>query len=327
MSSQRRKATRPPNAPTAGWSPDAIRGEYYRDPTQELDQALSRGIDRGVAKMLKDERMPPAAERPVVALTCLAIRDGEVAIAHTLPVHTYIGTKTGIALVPDPPFWENEQSTATAESFFGHGQRISFQLFSARLADGDLVAVCSSALAQSLPPDRLEQWLTGGEMRVLSQGMRTQYLKGDTEPAYALVVQARPDVREKAGSPVQEEARTHPRPKLRFAGLLSLGSLMSRFGPRRSESKDGESAVSHRRGRAADQRRRCAPCRRRRKRCGVSHSKAFNETLTQRGESSAHPAHGHRACRHRAAVAAFQGCAAFPVRSRTRNVPAGFRPG
>ncbi|HEY8745754.1 MAG TPA: hypothetical protein VIU62_21925, partial [Chloroflexota bacterium] len=209
---------------------DAIRGEYYRDPTQELDQALSRGIDRGVAKMLKDERMPPAAERPVVALTCLAIRDGEVAIAQTLPVQTYIGTKTGIALVPDPPFWENEQSTATAESFFGHGQRISFQLFSARLADGDLVAVCSSALAQSLPPDRLEQWLTGGEMRVLSQGMRTQYLKGDTEPAYALVVQARPDVREKAGSPVQEEARTHPRPKLRFAGLLSLGSLMSRFG-------------------------------------------------------------------------------------------------
>ncbi|HEY8742986.1 MAG TPA: hypothetical protein VIU62_07805 [Chloroflexota bacterium] len=174
--------------------------------------------------------MPPVADRPVVALTCMAIRDGEVAIAQTLPVQTYIGTKTGIALVPDPPFWENEQSTATAEAFFGHGPRVSFQLYSARLADGDLVAVCSSALAQSLPQERLEQWLTGGETRLLSQGMRTQYLRGDTEPAYALIVQARPDIREKAGSPLRDEARAHAGPKMPFAGALPVGEVLSRFG-------------------------------------------------------------------------------------------------
>src|SRR5690242_18187369 len=62
---------------------DAIRGEYYRDPAQELGEALSRGVERGNTKMLHDDRLPPEGERPPVAVTCLAIRDGEVAIAQT----------------------------------------------------------------------------------------------------------------------------------------------------------------------------------------------------------------------------------------------------
>lgn len=209
---------------------DSIRSEYYRDPTQELDQALSRGVDRGAAKMLKDERMPPAGERPVIALTCLAIRDGEVAMAQTLPVQTYIGTKSGIALVPDPPFWENEAAETAATMFFGHTLPVNYELYSAQLSDGDIVAVCSSALAQSLSADRLEAWLTGGETRLLTQGMRTHYLRSDTEPAYALIIQARPDVRETAGSPVQDEAKAQTRAKLPFAGALPLSGVLSRRG-------------------------------------------------------------------------------------------------
>jgi hypothetical protein len=209
---------------------DSVRSEYYRDPTQELDQALSQGMDRGAAKMLKDERIPPDGERPVVAVTCLAIRDGEMAIAQTLPVQTYIGTRTGIALVPDPPFWEQEPADTSTTAFFGFAPQVSFQLYSAKLGDGDIVAVCSSALAQSLSTDRLEQWLTGGETRTLTQGMRTNYLRSDTEPAYALVIQARPDVREKAGSPVEDEARAHAGAKLPFAGALPLGGVLARLG-------------------------------------------------------------------------------------------------
>lgn len=209
---------------------DSVRGEYYRDPTQELDLALSRGMDRGVAKMLKDERLPPPGERPVVALTCIAVRDGDVAIAQTLPVQTYIGTRTGIALVPDPPFWENERLEAAPATFYGHGPRLEYQLYSAKLTDGDIVAVCSSALAQSLTTDRLEQWLTGGETRLLSQGLRTQYLRSDTEPAYALVIQARPDVREKATSPVQDEVRVQAGKRSLLSGRLPLDGVRARFG-------------------------------------------------------------------------------------------------
>src|SRR6185437_8452018 len=48
---------------------DSIRSEYYRDPAQELDAAVSRGMERGNAKMLKDERIPPPEARPVAAVT------------------------------------------------------------------------------------------------------------------------------------------------------------------------------------------------------------------------------------------------------------------
>lgn len=209
---------------------DSVRSEYYRDPTPELDQALAKGMDRGLAKMLNDERLPPAGERPVVALTCIAIRDGDAAIAQTLPVQTYIGTRTGIALVPDPPFWENERLEVTPATFFGYGPRVEYQLYSAKLADGDIVTVCSSALAQSLSTDRLEKWLTGGETRLLSQGLRTQYLRSDTEPAYALVVQARPDGREKATSPLQEEARVQAGKRAPLSGRLPLGGVLTRVG-------------------------------------------------------------------------------------------------
>lgn len=196
---------------------DCIRSEYYRDPTQELDDAVSRGMQRGNAKMLKDERIPPPEARPVAAVTCLAIRDDELAAAQTLPVQTYIGSSKGIALVPDPPFWEEEAPEFSRSVFIGHGMQVQFQLYTAKLGTGDLVAVCSSALGRSLSIERLERWLTSGEPRQLTQGLRANYLAADQEPAYALVIQTQPDMREKATTPLSDGAAEAGAP---LAGVL-----------------------------------------------------------------------------------------------------------
>lgn len=209
---------------------DSIRVEYFRDTTQELDQALSHGIDRGNARMLKDDRLPPEGARPIVAMTCMAIRDGELAVAQTLPVQAYIGTQTGIALLPDPPFWESGRAGFAPSQCIGHSPLVSYELYTAKLSAGDIVTVCSSALAQSLTTERLEEWTTKGETRPLTQGMRTQYLRSDTEPAYALVVQAKPDARERASSPLDDEAKGRTAPRLPFQGASPVGDVLSRLG-------------------------------------------------------------------------------------------------
>ncbi len=190
---------------------DCIRSEYYRDPAQGLAEALSRGVERGNFKMLKDERLPPPEQRPAMAVTCLAIRDGELAIVQTLPVQAYIGNHDGVALVPDPPVWETDGAELTRAFYMGYASQVRYHLYSHKLGNGDLVAVCSSSLAQSLGMERLERWLTGGQLPALAQGIRANYLRAEQEPAYALLIQTRPDVRETA-APSTGEGQGRVRP-------------------------------------------------------------------------------------------------------------------
>jgi len=78
-----------------------------------------------------------------------------------MPVQAYIGNHDGVALVPDPPVWETDGAELTRAFYMGYASQVRHHLYSHKLGNGDLVAVCSSSLAQSPRQARLGRWRAG----------------------------------------------------------------------------------------------------------------------------------------------------------------------
>lgn len=172
-----------------------VRNEYYKDTARAPTAALQSALTIAARKIHDDERNPDDAARPVAGLTCVVVCDGNVTVAYSLPVQVFLRSGPHLTLVPDPPPWEGEIESYSAARFVGFQHRLEFDVVEAQLAEGELLLVCSSSLAQRLSRQRVERMLARRDVGGLAQDLRGLY--GDAEtPAYGLIVQVVPDHRE-----------------------------------------------------------------------------------------------------------------------------------
>lgn len=182
-----------------------VRNEYYKDTSRAPTAALQGALTVAARKIHDDERNPDDAARPIAGLTCVVVCDGKVTVAHSLPVQVFLRTGSHLTLVPDPPPWEDGSGSFSTARFIGFQHRLEFDVVEAGLSEGELVLVCSSALAQSLARSRVERMLARRDLGGLAQDVRTLYADSET-PAYGLIIQVVQDHREDMAT----ERPSHP---------------------------------------------------------------------------------------------------------------------
>jgi Sec-independent protein translocase protein TatA len=175
---------------------DHVRTEYYRDPARGPAAGLRAAMRTAGNKIYLDERNAVDSNRPIAALTCIAACDGDVAVAQTLPVQTYLVTGNTLKMTPDPPAWDNDTLDFTEHQYIGHTANLACSVADYKLSTRDVVLVCSSALAQRLPLQQLHTTLLRRDVSYAAQTIRSWYSNASFPSGYGLLWQFVPDLRE-----------------------------------------------------------------------------------------------------------------------------------
>ncbi|MCL4544914.1 MAG: hypothetical protein M1118_10025 [Chloroflexi bacterium] len=219
-----------------------IRKEFYQQPNPDLSTALFSAIERAHGQTRLDPRLPPISERLPLAITIIAIRNGEMMCAHLLPVQVYVGAFDDIAYIPDPPLPESQEKFATRHLEFGISESIEPELRTARLEQGNVIAVCSYALAQSLDTAHITGVTRSSDLEAARRILRSSFPYPDVA-AYALLIRIETDGR--LGAAANE------RPDKLLSQVLAkasirLGSVFQR-GPRARSARASTRASRSRR--------------------------------------------------------------------------------